>query len=105
MNSGKVRFLSLAILLPPLLGATAAYSQAPPASVTVTPVAPSVTVYGNAAVVQAGLSQQFEATVVNDPTNSGVTWRIGSFGCVPQRCGNIDATGKYTAPTTPLDFG
>jgi hypothetical protein len=108
MNSGKVRFLfflSLAILLPALLGATVAYSQAPPASVTVTPVPPAVTVYGNATVVQAGLSQQFEATVVNDATNRGVTWRIGSFGCTPRKCGDIDASGTYTAPTTPLDFG
>jgi hypothetical protein len=114
MNNRRVRFVwlsALTIVLQALLagsGDTAAYSQAPPSRavvVTVTPAPPFVVVYGNTIVLQAGLSQQFDATVLNDSTNSGVTWSVGSLGCAPRNCGSIDATGKYTAPTTPPDFG
>src|SRR5262249_38716629 len=112
MNSGKVRFLyflSLAIMLRALLagcgGGTVAYSQAPTAVVvTVTPVAPFVPAYAGTFVVQAGLSQQFAATVLNDPANSGVTWSVATSGCA-HGCGTIDASGRYTAPMTPPDFG
>src|SRR5262249_11147086 len=112
MNSWKVRFLfflSLAIILRALLagcgGGTVAYSQAPTAVVVpVPPVPPFVpAVFAGTFVVQAGLSQQFAATVLNDSANSGVTWSVGSSGCAP-RCGTIDASGKYTAPMTPPDI-
>jgi len=50
-------------------------------------------------------TQQFIATVTNDPSNSGVTW---SVSCDPTPCGSVP-TGPtpsgtpitYTAPTTP----
>jgi hypothetical protein len=118
-------FLSLAIILGAVLAAgTAAYSQpltsrvpvVPPAAplvspvsttlvVTVTPAPPAVIAYHDMIVLQAGLSQQFDATVLNDPTNSGVNWSVGSVGCAPRSCGNIDDAGKYSAPMTPPDFG
>lgn len=49
--------------------------------------------------VQVGQSQQFSATVQNDPTNSGVAWTIGNINCTAALCGTIDASGKYSAPT------
>jgi hypothetical protein len=61
-------------------------------AVTVTPTNPSV---------QVGQSLQFMATVQNDPTNKGVSWRIGNSGdtiCTAALCGTIDQSGKYTAP-------
>jgi hypothetical protein len=113
MNSSQMRFLfflPLAITLRALLagcgGAAAAYAQAPSPAVvvTVTAVPPFVpAIFAGTFVVQAGLSQQFVATVLNDPANSGVTWSVGSSGCAP-RCGTIDASGKYTAPMTPPDI-
>jgi hypothetical protein len=128
IKSGPMRFLfslSLAIILGALLAAgAAAYSQpvtswalgVPPAApqvspasttllVTVTPVPPAVIAFRDMIVLQAGLSQKFDATVLNDPTNSGVTWSVGSVGCAPRSCGSIDDAGKYSAPMTPPDFG
>jgi hypothetical protein len=56
--------------------------------------------------VQVGFSTQFTATVQNDSTNKGVTWSVvpspGS-NCTGIGCGTIDATGKYTAPSTVHD--
>ena len=53
--------------------------------------------------VQVGFSTQFTATVQNDPTKKGVTWAVvptpGS-NCTGTGCGTIDATGKYTSPST-----
>ncbi|HEV2699678.1 MAG TPA: hypothetical protein VGU90_16925 [Terriglobales bacterium] len=49
---------------------------------------------------------QFGAMVQNDPTNKGVTWSVSAGtggGCTDAACGVIDATGKYTAPTTAHD--
>lgn len=58
------------------------------------------------ASVQVGHSTQFTATVQNDPMNKGVTWAVlpspGS-NCTGDGCGTIDATGKYTAPSTVHD--
>lgn len=71
-------------------------------SSTTTPTPPSptptvtITASTTSATVAAGGSQQFTATV-SGTSNTGVSWSIqeGSAG------GTIDATGKYTAPTTP----
>jgi hypothetical protein len=43
--------------------------------------------------VNVNTTQQFSATVANDPTNSGVTWSI-----TPPATLSISATGLYTAP-------
>jgi predicted dienelactone hydrolase len=58
----------------------------------------------SANVIAAG-TQQFVATVTNDPTNSGVTW---SASCSPAPCGTVPSgptpSGTpitYTAPPTP----
>ncbi len=50
--------------------------------------------------VLPGQSQQFTATVQNDPASKGVTWSVDSGNpfCAPFGCGTIDANGKYTAP-------
>src|SRR5262249_40464443 len=46
--------------------------------------------------------QQFTA-IVTGTTNTAVTWSlIPPVGVNPRRIGTIDATGKYTAPPTPL---
>src|SRR5262249_48095038 len=84
------------LAVPPALTASAAVV------VTVTAVPPFVPdVSAGTFVVQAGLSQQFAATVLNDPANRGVTWSVGSARCEPSPCGTIHASGKYTAPMTP----
>jgi hypothetical protein len=65
-----------------------------------------VTISPQTASVQVGHSTQFTATVQNDPTKKGVTWSVvptpGS-NCTGTGCGMIDATGKYTAPSTVHD--
>jgi hypothetical protein len=58
------------------------------------------------ASVQVGHSTQFTATVQNDLMNKGVTWAaLPSPGsnCTGAGCGTIDATGKYSAPSTVHD--
>lgn len=81
-------------------GTVIAQQTSPPSSIVVT-VSPS------SVSVSIGKSQQFTATVQNDPTNSGVAWTMGNF-CAAAICGTIDANGKYTAPavvpsvTTPI---
>ena len=50
--------------------------------------------------LQSGQSEQFTATVKNDPMNRGVTWSISNVVCTAALCGTIDATGKYLSPAT-----
>ena len=70
------------------------------------PEAIIVNISPQTASVQMGHSTQFTATVQNDPTKKGVTWSVvptpGS-NCTGTGCGTIDATGKYTAPSTVHD--
>ncbi|MCW5962774.1 MAG: hypothetical protein KIT83_01945 [Bryobacterales bacterium] len=51
-----------------------------------------VSVAPSTATVRPNDTQQFTATVTNDPTNAGVTWQV-----TPQ-VGSVDASGTYTAP-------
>jgi hypothetical protein len=55
--------------------------------------------------VLASTTQQFTATVGNDPTNGGVTWTVS---CSPAPCGSVSPTSTasgvattYTAPPPP----
>src|SRR5580704_4496570 len=78
-------------------GSTGATNPPP----NITPPSIAVTVTPTNASVQVGQSLQFMATVQNDPTNKGVSWRIGNSGntiCTAAVCGTIDQSGKYTAP-------
>jgi Bacterial Ig-like domain (group 2) len=73
-------------------GSTGATNLPPSIAVAVTPTNASV---------QVGQSLQFMATVQNDPTNKGVSWRVGNSGdtiCTAALCGTIDQSGRYTAP-------
>ncbi len=65
------------------------------ASVTVKP-AITVTVSPGTATVNAGLTQQFSATV-NNSSNQNVTWSVNGGAAN----GAISASGLYTAPATP----
>ena len=65
------------------------------ASVTVTPDSPHVSVYPQAASVQAGGTQQFGASVTG-MSNSAVTWSLSSSAA---QSGSISSTGLYTAPS------
>lgn len=66
---------------------TAAVTVLPAITVTVSPAAPSV---------NAGLTQQFTATVANN-SNTAVNWAV--YGGAAN--GAISAAGLYTAPATP----
>ena len=70
----------------------------------------TVTVSPASVVVQAGQTQQFFATVVNDNTNQGVAWSLEQNGvfCSPS-CGTLSvattasgAVTTYIAPSTPM---
>ena len=75
-----------------LVGCGGNTSQPPaPTAVTVTP---------SSVTVQTGGVQQFTATVSPSGANQAVTWSFSGTGCTGASCGTIDATGKYTAPTT-----
>ncbi|HVB98113.1 MAG TPA: hypothetical protein VNJ12_02120 [Candidatus Dormibacteraeota bacterium] len=79
--------------------ASAIVSLFPPATVTVSPTS---------ATIAVGSRGSFTPTVVNDPTNAGVTWSLtqGGKGCSPT-CGTVSPTTTasgvatvYIAPTT-----
>jgi dienelactone hydrolase len=79
------------------------------ASATVSVSGVTVSVSPSSAKLQAGATQQFTATVSNDPTNGGVKWTLTESGalCSPS-CGTISASATasgtpttYTAPATP----
>ena len=67
----------------------------PPISVSVVPLTASLLTTG---------SQDFTATVANDPSNSGVTWSITGCTGGPGVCGSLSkvtsSTAAYTAPAT-----
>src|SRR5216117_1720966 len=67
----------------------------PPISVSVVPLTASLLTSG---------SQDFTATVANDPSNRGVTWSITGCSGGPAACGSLSnvtsVTATYTAPTT-----
>lgn len=86
-------------------------SQQPPSNPPPPPPAPGIIVVVSPvnASVQVGKSLQFQATVQNDGSNAGVTWRIdtsSAVNCGAQDYGSIDSTGKYSAPSSePCTFG
>jgi hypothetical protein len=70
----------------------------PPVSVSVDPVT---------ATVAVNTTQDFVATLLNDPNDKGVTWTVSGVGCSGPACGTItpgsSASGAavtYTAPAT-----
>src|SRR5207244_4074763 len=71
----------------------------PPVSVSVSPTSASIPV---------NATQQFTATLQNDPSNKGVTWALMQEGAsCSAECGTLSATSSasgtpitYTAPTT-----
>jgi hypothetical protein len=75
-------------------------------TLTVTPPTISVTVTPSMANVQAGEgTQNFVATVTNDPQNNGVSWSLSGAGCSGAGCGTLSASSSasgatitYTAP-------
>ncbi len=77
--------------LSPVINNQPPTSSAPGITVTVSPAS---------TVIQAGTSRQFTATVVNDPSNKGVTWSLPNASCTAITCGTIDASGKLTVPGT-----
>jgi hypothetical protein len=79
------------------------------AKVSIVVPAIAVSIAPNSATVLAGATQQFIATVSNDPSNSGVAWSLtlGGTACSPG-CGTIvpamtasGAPATYTAPAAP----
>jgi len=66
----------------------------PPASTITVSISPTT------ATVAQGSTQQFSATVTNDPANAGVTWSLAPV-VAPALTGSISSTGLYTPPTTP----
>ena len=95
-----------AILLTVILGAGsfgcgggAASSPPPPPP----PPPLTVSISPAAATVQEGLTQQFAATVNNDPTNKGVTWTI--LCGISSGCGSLSAMSALSgAPVTYTAF-
>jgi hypothetical protein len=74
------------------------------ANITVSAAPISVSVAPTTASVTTGQTQNFNATVSNDPANKGVTWSLSGGGCSGTTCGaltNTPSTGvTYTAPST-----
>jgi predicted dienelactone hydrolase len=96
------------------LTATSVSDSSKSALATLTIVPPSIVVSVSPKSVLLGVnaSQQFTATVQNDPTNRGVTWALNQGGTVCSAgCGTLSATSSasgmpitYTAPATvPVD--
>ena len=63
----------------------------------------SITISPTTATVNAGATQQFQATVTGS-TNTAVTWQVNSITAGSASTGTISSTGLYTAPqaTTTL---
>lgn len=85
--------------------ATSVANSLSAASATVTVPAITVNIQPPSATVIATATQQFTATVANDPNNKGVTWTVS---CSANSCGtlssNATANGAavtYTAPGIP----
>ncbi len=95
---------------PPTVALTASsqadMTKSAAATITITVPPPiSVSVVPTAANVQTGAMQQFTATVMNDTSNSGVTWSVTGAGCVGAACGTVSpastASGSPTTYTAP----
>src|SRR5207237_4535771 len=93
------------------LTATSAADPTKLASAVVTVTAPqsiSVSVSPTSASIPVNATQQFTATLQNDPSNKSVTWALMQEGTsCSAECGTLSATSSasgtpitYTAPTT-----
>src|SRR6266566_8253369 len=93
------------------LTATSATDRTKSASATVPLTSPpsiSVSVSPTSASIPVNATQQFTATLQNDPSNKGVTWALMQEGAsCSAECGTLSATSSasgtpitYTAPTT-----
>jgi len=85
--------------------ATSAANMSVSNSVIVTVPGTTISIMQDLSSVQAGGTAHITATVVNDPTNKGVTWTVS---CSPGPCGSVSPTTTasgiattYTAPGTP----
>jgi hypothetical protein len=62
----------------------------------------SVSINPASAIVAAATSQQFSATLQNDPQNLGVAWSLSGSGCSSAACGTLSSMTQtsvtYTAP-------
>ena len=89
--------------------ATSVANTSASASATIVIPAIAVSVTPSTAMVQAGATAKFTATVTNDPANRGVTWTLTQGGTACSlACGTISSTNSasgtpitYTAPATP----
>ena len=81
--------------------ASAGGVTSPKVEITVT--APPISVNGtpSSANVQTSSTQNFTATVANDPNNAGVTWKL-SGGCSVAACGTLSST--WTPSGTPVTY-
>src|SRR5215472_6280185 len=60
-----------------------------------------VSVSPSSATVQVGGSQQFTATVQNDPANAGVTWAISPASGAGTLSNTTSTSATYNAPAGP----
>jgi DNA-binding protein YbaB len=110
---GKAGGICISLLLPGILVVALAFpgfaSPAPdpapipsPAPPPTGPITVAVSPSNNGLTVSQSLT--LTATVLNDSTNSGVTWSVSGSSCSGSACGTLSAitstTVKYTAPTT-----
>jgi dienelactone hydrolase len=91
--------------LPVTITATSAANMSVSNSVIVTVPGTTISIMQDLSSVQVGGTAHITATVVNDPTNKGVTWAVS---CSPGPCGSVSPTTTasgtattYTAPSTP----
>jgi TolB protein len=98
-----------ATVRPAALGVTATSvtdgTKSSTATVAITaPLPIVVTVFPATVSLLAGRSQDFTATVANDPTSTGVTWSITGCAGDPATCGSLtnvtNTMATYTAPAT-----
>jgi hypothetical protein len=82
------------------------------ATITVTPAPGAIVVIVSptSATVPTGASQNFTATVQNDPQKNGVTWVLLGTSCGESTCGSLSASSSasgvaitYTAPAITPD--
>jgi hypothetical protein len=71
------------------------------ATVTIVPGLLTVTVSPKRGSITTSQTQQFTATVFNDPSNSGVTWQVDSNTGGNSTSGTISTTGLFTPGTQP----
>ncbi|HEV2194387.1 MAG TPA: hypothetical protein VGR55_02340, partial [Candidatus Acidoferrum sp.] len=71
------------------------------AAVTITTGTLSVTVSPKRGSITTSQTQQFTATVLNDPNNAGVTWQVDSNTGGTSTSGTINTSGLFSPGTQP----